>query len=368
MNNLDTISKIEERLVFNATLNKIPIGGTFEITPLCNMNCKMCYIKMTSKEVLQSNKRHLSVEEWLKVANDMQKEGTLFVLITGGEPLLYPDFIKLYKGLKDLGMIVTINTNATLITEEIAQLFAKYPPRRVNVTLYGTCNETYEKLCNNPKGFDQTLEGIKLLKKYNVDTKLNGTLVPENSNEIESFINLAKELDIYIKIDTYIYPYARKDKQPFQQNCRLYAKEAAQKSMIIKQIMNRNNYLDYCHHVCSINTDLPNEDDSKLKCRAGKSSFWITWDGRMTPCVFLDNPAMHILENGFKDSWNHIVEHTEKIRMPQSCQQCEKRDVCLVCGACVYTENKHFRDKPDYMCQYMDEIIKIAKGVQHENN
>ena len=65
------------------------------------------------------------MEEWTKVAEDMMKAGTLFVLLTGGEPLLYPHFRELYQKLRGLGMIVTINTNGTLIDEEWADFFAE---------------------------------------------------------------------------------------------------------------------------------------------------------------------------------------------------------------------------------------------------
>ena len=164
MDALDSILKIEERLVAKATLANIPIGGTFELLPLCNMNCDMCFIRL-NKDEMNSIGRLKSADEWLNIARQMKDEGTLFVLITGGEPLLYPEFKKLYKGLKELGMIITINTNGTLITEDIARMFGEDKPRRVNITLYGASNETYNKLCHNPKGFDQTIRGIELLLK-----------------------------------------------------------------------------------------------------------------------------------------------------------------------------------------------------------
>lgn len=65
------------------------------------------------------------MEEWTKTAEDMMKAGTLFVLLTGGEPLLYPHFRELYQKLRELGMIITINTNGTLINEAWADFFAE---------------------------------------------------------------------------------------------------------------------------------------------------------------------------------------------------------------------------------------------------
>ena len=145
MDAFDGILKIEEKLVTKATIANIPIGGTFELLPLCNMNCDMCFIRLSKSEMNRIGTLK-SADEWLRIAKEMKEAGTLFVLLTGGEPFLYPEFIKLYQGLKKLGMIITINTNATLVTEEIAQVLGKDKPRRVNITLYGASNKTYEKL------------------------------------------------------------------------------------------------------------------------------------------------------------------------------------------------------------------------------
>ena len=70
-----------------------------------------------------------------------------------------------------------------MITEKIGNLFSKYKPRRVNVTLYGASNETYRLLCHNDKGFTQVMEGLAILKENGIDVKLNGTVVPENEHE-----------------------------------------------------------------------------------------------------------------------------------------------------------------------------------------
>lgn len=100
-----------------AIKNKIPLSGTFELSPICNMDCKMCYVKMTKSEVEKVG-RLRTTDEWIKIAEDAREAGMLFLLITGGEPLLYKGFKELYLKLVKMGLIITINTNATLIDEE----------------------------------------------------------------------------------------------------------------------------------------------------------------------------------------------------------------------------------------------------------
>ena len=364
MDALDSILKIEERLVAKATLANIPIGGTFELLPLCNMNCDMCFIRL-NKDEMNSIGRLKSADEWLNIARQMKDEGTLFVLITGGEPLLYPEFKKLYKGLKELGMIITINTNGTLITEDIARMFGEDKPRRVNITLYGASNETYNKLCHSPKGFDQTIRGIELLLKYNIDIKLNGSIVPENQNEIQQLQDIADKYNLYMKMDTYMYPSSRERSHQFNQDSRLPAKIAAKKSIEIKRIQKTkdefNTYKQFMLEHCNIDET---KENSSLNCRAGKSAFWITWYGDMTPCIFMNKPSINVFKEGFHKSWEYIVQESKNLHMPSKCLSCNKREVCQVCGASALCENGSYDQEPEYMCEYIDEILKELRSIK----
>ena len=125
---------IERRLIQDAAQKRIPINGSIELLPLCNMRCDMCYVRMDRQE-MESKGRLRTAEEWLEVARQMRDAGTLFLLLTGGEPLLYPGFRDLFAELKRMGMILTVNTNGTLIDEDWADFFAKNKPRRINITV-----------------------------------------------------------------------------------------------------------------------------------------------------------------------------------------------------------------------------------------
>ena len=163
MNYMDDASTFERSLLQKARQKHIPVTGALELLPLCNMNCDMCYVRLSRSE-MERQGRLRTVEEWVRLAEQMQKAGTVFLLLTGGEPLLFPDFKTLYRRLRNLGMILTINTNGTLLDEAWADFFATYPPRRINITLYGADAASYDRLCHFPQGFDQTLRAVRLLR------------------------------------------------------------------------------------------------------------------------------------------------------------------------------------------------------------
>ena len=116
MDSFSTTTKLEERLVISATRKRIPLGGSFELLPLCNMNCRMCFLRLSPEE-MRAQGRLRTADEWLSLAREAKEAGMLFLLLTGGEPFLYPEFDRLYRGLSEMGLFLTLNTNGTLITE-----------------------------------------------------------------------------------------------------------------------------------------------------------------------------------------------------------------------------------------------------------
>lgn len=126
MNYMDDASTFERSLLQKARQKHIPVTGALELLPLCNMNCDMCYVRLSRSE-MERQGRLRTVEEWVRLAEQMQKAGTVFLLLTGGEPLLFPDFKTLYRRLRNLGMILTINTNGTLLDEAWADFFCHIP-------------------------------------------------------------------------------------------------------------------------------------------------------------------------------------------------------------------------------------------------
>ena len=124
-----------KQFVYRAGARKrIPVSGTFELTPRCNLSCKMCYIHMSAEEQRQRG-NELTTEEWLHIARQAVKAGMIYLLLTGGEPMLRPDFVDIYREIIKMGVVISVNTNATLVTPEIVECFKQHPPECVHGTL-----------------------------------------------------------------------------------------------------------------------------------------------------------------------------------------------------------------------------------------
>ena len=109
----------------------------------------------------------------------------LYLLLTGGEPLLHSDFEQIYSGLAEMGILLTLNTNGTLIDERIVEYMEKNPPERVNITLYGCSDNTYQKVCGSAKGYKAAIHGVELLKKAKIPVCINTTFTRHNASDME---------------------------------------------------------------------------------------------------------------------------------------------------------------------------------------
>ena len=167
-----------------ACANGIPLAGTFELTPRCNFNCRMCYVHLTPEEQRRRG-AELTADAWLAIAEQARSQGMLFLLLTGGEPLIRADFRYLLTELKKMGLMVSINSNASLIDDDWLDFFRHEPPSRMNITLYGGCNETYERLCGRPM-YDRVVRNIRALKALGIGVKLNASMTPYNVEDMDA--------------------------------------------------------------------------------------------------------------------------------------------------------------------------------------
>ncbi|WP_426350908.1 radical SAM/SPASM domain-containing protein [Alloiococcus sp. CFN-8] len=358
----DLISPVENMLAANADMLRMPLGGTMELLPLCNMNCKMCYIRQT-RDQMEARGRMLSCDRWLKIARDAKDNGVLFLLITGGEPLVYPEFQRLYTELMHMGFVITINTNGTLIDEKWADIFGKYPCRRLNITLYGADDTTYERLCGNPKGFSQVMDAVKLLNDRKVPFRFNYSITPDNINQLPQIHEVAEQCHAHLEACSYMFPPARKEGYD-NEFCRLSPEEAAES--LFSAFRGRNpqgdlsiaskNTLEKLKHPVHLSSA------KGLTCRAGRSGFWMNWKGELLPCGMFHEPRISLLEHSFKDCWEHIVKETSELLKCGECESCDKKRICKTCAAACLTETGKIDGKPEYLCKMTEAYYKLLKS------
>lgn len=368
-------AKISDRLMYQAGMKRIPISGTFELTPMCNFSCKMCYVRKGPKEVAEKGGL-LPVEKWLAWAEEAKQNGMLYLLITGGEPLTYPGFWELYEKLTQMGFLISINSNGSMFTEEVAKRFHEMPPRKINITLYGASNETYESLCGLGDGFERVTAGTAWLRKYNIPYKFNCSLTPYNCHELEAVQTLAKEHKVPLEIATYMFPPVRRSADLDAENARLTAEMAGYYSVENMYLqLEEEAFRRYAEGKMQyveppdLDIDSTNSESGKeMGCRAGRCSFWLDWQGNLSACGMINQPRYTLQNESFMTVWKRIVDDTNKIRCLSGCEGCKNQKMCHACISTAYCETGDINGRPTYVCKMIEaEAVACKEKLQKLN-
>lgn len=361
-----TWGELSESLITAAVLKRVPVLGHFELTARCNLKCKMCYVCrcVNDKDALE---RECSAKEWITFAKEARDAGMLYLLLTGGEVFLRHDFKEIYEEISNMGFITKINTNATMITPEIAQWLGQIPPSMVSVTLYGGSPETYEKVCGDASGYERTIRGIELLLSEGIKVEIKTTIVHGNVDDFPKIKELTEKYDVNLGIISYISP-RREGQTTCPEAERLSPEELIRFDMKVdydsrKKI--RENSDDSSHEKMEVNNLI---SDHPFRCTCGKSNFWVTWDGRMVPCAILDDPSVPITKSHFMDTWKEFQDLCSRVPVCLECQSCAQKDKCMTCPARLKNETGCFDMPAPYLCELVEkrelmnnkDVISIA--------
>lgn len=343
---------VEKRLVEKANRLRIPLTTAFELTPVCNLNCRMCYVRLGQKQA-ETLGGIRNMDFWLDLAKQFLEEGNLFILLTGGEPLLYPHFQELYVKLHDMGIVLSVNTNALLLNEETADMFQRYPPRFVRLTLYGASDKTYERLCGVKNGFTQCMQALHLLQEQGINTRINLTQTTLNQEDYLSMLNLCQEKGIFAMAANYISVFSNPEKGSEEiLKIRNTPEQAALNEVRMKARKDGKNFAQYVEERYQYLTQpvYLQIEGTALTCRAGKSSCWVNWKGELKACVDLEEPSFDLTKTSVKEAWEQLKEAVTHLPLHTECKDCKLKPFCDVCYANATNEKKHCGSL-DYLCQ-----------------
>lgn len=337
-----------QELLKRAALVRQPARGTFELTKRCNLSCSMCYVKHTAVDKIQQGKE-LSTTEWLSLTQSAVDNGMVFLLITGGEVFLRPDFFDIYEPLTRMGIILTVFTNGTLITKSVAQRLAESPPSRIEITLYGATSKTYETITGVSGSYARCCKGIEALASYSIPLGLKTTITQYNIKELEAMREMARKWGLPFTAGWLLSK--RPDGAPSDvENCRLPVLDS-----ITLEASDRAAANDWSEASLRESTTLSSDN---FYCQAGKSAFTISPSGEMNICLDLPLPAVKPLQIGFSSAWTEVQKYRNSSPpMSPVCISCDKRVYCGRCPAWSLMENGTLTEPVPYLC----EIAKARK-------
>lgn len=336
---------------------RVPITFEIEVTARCNNDCRHCYINLPADD-LNARARELSPGEIEDIAREAASMGAMWCLLTGGEPLLREDFSEIYLRLKRLGLLVSVFTNACLVQMEHVELFQKYPPRDIEVTMYGATEATYERVTRRPGSFQAFVRGLDRLLSGGVKVRLKAMALRSNVHELQELARFcrARTRDYY-RFDPLLH--LRFDGDAVR-NAEILAERLAPDEIVEVESADEER-LGALKKGCDkfILTRSPCHEGSYLfLCGAGRGSFTVSYDGRFRLCSSLWHPdTVYDLRRGtLHDAWHHHVPRIRDLRssrkeLLERCGVCHVANLCLCCPAHAYLESGEMDMVVDYFCR-----------------
>lgn len=350
-------------LAGEASASHTPAWGQFELTPICNLKCRMCYVHKPEEDHRISG-RLLPASFWLDAARQMAERGMLVLSLTGGETLTYPYLDELMEGLTQMGLMLSFNTNGTLIDEKRVEWFKRFPPTKINISLYGASDETYAALTGMKDGFTRVSRAIELLQAAGLNVYLNAVLVPENIRELPQMHRWSAEHKLVLHTTNYIFP-ARGCAGCAAETHRLEPQLAAEAGCFDKVVtLGMKNFRQSAANTAYMLDQMEKAEawePIKLDCRAGICSFAVTWDGCLQPCVLFSAIRIPLQDMPFASAWQQLVDRVAAVPTPDKCADCRKKEICPVCKASVYQETATHDQAPQYLCDYTEHLRNILR-------
>lgn len=336
------------------TAPRLPLEGSLDITYRCNNNCLHCWLRIP--ENAPERTQELTFPEIREIVEQARSMGCRQWNISGGEPMLRPDFSEIFETITARSTKYTINTNGTLITPEIARLMKR--PGVKLVALYGATRETYDRVTRHPDGFDMAMQGIRYLKEAGAGFTVQLIPMTANWHEWDQMKELARSLSPHTRVGA---PWLYLSACGSETRNREIAAQRLPAPAVLELDRPDPGYEERCEERYPAPEKVrerPSGDDRLFKgCIDGKSGFHVDPYGGMTFCGFIKDPDLRcdLRRTSFREAWDVFIPSlAEKIRggeeWRENCGSCLKRDDCRWCAVYGYLETGRYPSPVPYLC------------------
>ncbi|MFH1810817.1 MAG: radical SAM protein [Pseudomonadota bacterium] len=299
---------------------RVPFAGNFELTLRCNLNCSHCYLGQDRVRA------ELPTDEVLRILDELATAGTLVLALTGGEPLLRPDFEIIYLHAQRRGFLLSVFSNGIALTPRHVEMFCAAPPRAIEISLYGTSDEDYLHATGYRIAFGNLDRTLRSLRDARLPVRLKTMATRTLGPRLDDMRAYARELGIPLQFGTVLF--SARDGSPGADGERLDAGAAvafeAQPDVL-------------CYLVERDRATMPTQDSRRVTCGAGRVAFSIDPAGVMRRCSALPvkaTPAASLKHLSVQEAWRALGEQLEcELPRDHPCRGCVLRHLCNRCEA-----------------------------------
>ena len=290
----------------------VPLSVHLDLTWRCNQQCVHCYLDhRDGLEMTTSVIRDL--------LDQLAGAGTFLLMLSGGEPLLRPDFFAILEYARRLLFNVVLKTNATLVGEPEATHLCGLGVQQIKVSVYSHRPEVHDAITGVPGSLQHTLEALRLLKSNGLNVAITHIVMVRNLGDHSGVRALAEALRIPFEIDTTITPKMNGDRSTLSLNVPPAA---------LRQILPPRPAED--------------ADPDGISCGAGHTGCYISPYGDVYPCVQFPLSCGNARSEKFSEVWRNSQQLSEiraiRARDLPVCSCCALAKNCSRCPGLAFME------------------------------
>jgi MoaA/NifB/PqqE/SkfB family radical SAM enzyme len=349
-------------------LPRLPLDGRLDLTYRCNNTCQHCWLWLPPDA--PQHRDELSFDEIRRIVDEARRMGCQAWAISGGEPMLRPDFAEIMDYITRKSVSYKLNTNGTLITPAIAHLLT----RRGNkmVALYGATADVHDHVTRTAGSFEAAMRGFAYLQEAGADFVVQIVPMRANYHQYEEMVALAQSLSPYIRIGA---PWLWLSATGSEARNREIARQRLDPAIVVSldepdpatEVLARLGGEAAVSGACACG---PAQGDERLyaACIADRRDFHIDPYGQMSFCCYIKDAALRFdLRRGtFQDAWETFIPSlADAVRGGQeyldNCGSCDLRRDCRWCAVYAYLEHGRYSARVDYLCQVAAETRRFKE-------
>ncbi len=335
-------------------MNEIPYIVSWNVTQRCNLRCPHCYIDACSEA-----NNELSAEEAKFVIDELSYlNRRLMLVLSGGEPMLRKDIFSIVEYAAEAGIIVVMGSNGTLLTEENLRDLSKAGLRGIGISIDSTLAEKHDVFRGTKGAWDLSIDAIMKANYAGLETQMDVTLTDQNWEEIDSFVNLGKDLGVKAVNFFFLICTGRALKTDITtENYERALERITELMSSERDVLVRPRCAPHFYRLL-YEKGFPLQTGTR-GCLAGISYLRIDPQGNVTPCPYMPVVAGNLRENSLKKIWEEsdLFKKLRKASYQGRCGICEYTEICGGCRARAFVEKKDVLDE-DPLCAYMPDGTK----------
>jgi len=341
---------------------RLPLEGSFDFTYRCNNACRHCWVSIPADSPEKENE--LTFDQITRIVDEARAMGCRKWALSGGEPMLRPDFVEIFDYITRKSISYSLNTNGTLINDRIARLMKRKGTKMV--ALYGATAEVHDHITRTPGSFEAVMQGFAYLKEAGAGFTVQITPMKDNYSQFTEMIRMAESLSPLWRIGaSWLHLSASGESE---RNTEIASQRLDPRKVIEldKPDLSLKN-TEQCRHA-------KNNGRLFASCIARRRDFHVDPYGQMSFCSLVkDDPLRYDVKRGaFREAWDVFIPSlagrmTGGKEYDQNCGTCAFRKDCLWCPAYGYLEHGRFPAKVGYLCDLARETRKFEKNWKRDH-